>query len=356
MALLLLFAFATAGCGSQSATQGSSSAPVIRAALQGAYDTWPAWELSQTGQDKKDGFQLKMSYFDSGPDQLEVLASNQDDIAQIGPSPSLVGALQYNLQIVGIVDDESMCTDILARPDSPILKTKGYNPQYPDVYGAPQDLKGKDVFVSTDTTGEVLLISYLKALGLSEKDVHVVDMEQPQMLSAFESGKGDLAVMWSPFTYTGLDKGWKVVADATSGKAPAIIFIVATQQFCNQHPDLVEKYLNGIFTEEAQLKTNESTLGPEYCKYLQSWSALTWEPSLAQTDMQKHLVYGLKDQLAWFDDSKGPSPVENLLSQTITDFTNSGKFTPAQAQQLMKFNYINATFLKQLAKQQGVTQ
>ncbi|WP_407310154.1 NrtA/SsuA/CpmA family ABC transporter substrate-binding protein [Desulfosporosinus sp. SB140] len=353
--VIIVFALVSVGCGNTATTTNSTAqnTPVIRAALQGAYDTWPAWELAQ-GDQAKNGFQLKMTYFDSGPQQIEALASDQFDIAQIGPAPAMVGALKYNLQIIGIADDESLATAILARPDSPILKTKGFNTQYPEVYGTPQDLKGKDVFVSTVTTGEVLLINYLKALGLTEKDVHITNMEQPQMLSAFASGKGDTAVMWSPFTYTGFDKGWKVVADASTAKAPAVIFIVATKKFCDQHPDLVEKYLDAYMKKEVELKKNEATLSTEYSKYLKEWSALTWDEKLAQTDMQKHLTYDLKAQLDWFDNSKGPSRIESLLSDASAAFTAGGKFTPQEREQLVKFDYLNTTFLKNLGKSQGL--
>lgn len=359
LAVLMVTSLVATGCGSSTAASGSASSgnlPVIRVAQQGAYDTWPSWEIAQNGLDKKNGFTLKMTYFDAGPQQVQALAAGQDDIAAIGPVPSLVGALQSGLEIVGIADDESQATDILARPDNPVFQTKGYNPKYPDIYGKPSDLKGKDLYVTTVTTGHVLLINYLKALGLTQSDVHVVNMEQPQMLSAFQSGKGDMAVMWSPFTYTGLDKGWKVVANGVTANAPAIIFIVASKQFADAHPDLVVKFLDSYFTQEAQLKANEANEAIEYQKYLKNWSGLSWKKDTATIDMQKHIVYDLKAQLNWFDDSKGPSKIEAFLSDAGQAFTDAGQFTPAQLTQIKQFKYINTSFLKTLAKQKGISQ
>lgn len=353
--LTILVIFTLAGCGNSAATSSqSSNVPTIRVAQQGAYDTWPTWELAQAGQETKNGFKLKMTYFDSGPGQIEALGAGQWDIAAVGPAPAMVGALKYNLQIIGIADDESLATTILVRPDSPVLKAKGVNTEFPDVYGTAKDLKGKDIFVSTVTTGEVLLINYLKALGLTENDVHVTNMEQPQMLSAFQSGKGDAAVMWSPFTYQGFDKGWKVAADAKTAKAPAVIFLVASKQFCDQHPELVAKFLNAYINKEIELKKNESTLSDEYIKYLNEWSALTWDKKTADTDMKLHLTYNLKDQLQWFDTSKGNSEVNSLLANAADAFTKGGKFTEQEHQRLIKFDYVNDSFLKKLAQDQGV--
>jgi sulfonate transport system substrate-binding protein len=345
-AFALLF---SGGCGNATKS-ASQNTPVIRVAQQGAYDTWATYELHKTGMDKKNGFDLQMTYYDSGPQQIEALAADQWDIAAVGAIPALVGALKYDLQIIGIADDESLATTILARPDNPVFKTKGFNPAAPDVYGNPQDIKGKNVFVTTITTGHVLLLKYLQTLGLTEQDIKIMNMEQPQMLSAFESGKGDMAVMWSPFTYTGLDKGWKVVADGKNANAQAIIYLVASKKFTDAHPELVTKFLESYISKQAELKKDEANQAGTYKAYLKDWSGLTWDDKTSKIDMEKHLVYNAKEQLDWLDNSKGPSKIEKLISEASDAFTKGGKFTSAEREQIIKFKYLNTTFLKNLAK------
>jgi hypothetical protein len=66
--------------------------------------------------------------------------------------------------------------------------------------------------------------------------------------------------------------------------------------------------------------------------------------------MEKHLVYNAKEQLDWLDNSKGPSKIEKLISEASDAFTKGGKFTPAEREQIIKFKYLNTTFLKNLAK------
>ena len=337
------------GCGKTSSPTAAESTPVIRVAQQGAYDTWATYEVQKSGLDKKNGFELKMTYYDSGPQQIEALAADQWDIAAVGAIPALVGALKYDLQIIGIADDESLATTILARPDNPIFNTKGFNPAAPNVYGKPEDVKGKNIFVTTITTGHVILLKYLEALGLTEKDVKVMNMEQPQMLAAFDSGKGDMAVMWSPFTYTGLDKGWKVVGDGISTNAEAVIYLVASKKFTDAHPELVKKFLDSYITKQAELKKDEANQVGAYKAYLKDWSGLTWDDKTAKVDMEKHLVYGVADQLAWLDNSKGPSKVETLISEASDAFTKGGKFTADERKQIVQFKYLNNSFLKGLA-------
>lgn len=341
---------ATTGCGkTANTTPASQGTPVIRIAQQGAYDTWATYALQKSGEDKKNGFEIKMNYFDSGPQQIEALAADQWDIAAVGAIPALVGALKYDLQIIGIADDESLATTILARPDSPVFKTKGFNPAAPEVYGTPEDVKGKELFVTTITTGHVLLIKYLQTLGLTEKDVKVMNMEQPQMLSAFDSGKGDMAVMWSPFTYTGTDKGWKVVADASTVNAQAMIYLVASKKFSDTHPELVTKFIDSYITKQTEQKKNEASLAPVYMSYEKDWAGLTMDEKTSATDMKKHLVYGVKDQLGWFDNSKGASKIETLITEASDAFTKGGKFTADEHAQILKFQYLNTTFIKNLA-------
>lgn len=349
---LIMIIFTVMGCGNNGSISKDDSTviPEVRVAQQGAYDTWPTWELAQNGEDEANGFKINMTYFDSGPQQIEALGAGQFDMAAVGPTPAMVGALAYDLQIVGIAVDESTATAILARPDNPIFNTKGVNPEFPDIYGTAEDLKGKDVFVTTVTTGDVLLINYLKALGLTQKDINVTNMEQPQMLSAFQSGKGDAAVMWSPFTYTGFDKGWKVVADASTAKAPAVIFLVASKKFCDEKPELVEKFVDAYINKAMELKNNEANLTEEYIRYLNEWSALTWDEKTAKIDMEKHLVYDVKDQLEWFDRSNGPSKVEALLDNASAAFTSGGIFTEAEREEIVKFNFINTSFLENINK------
>lgn len=347
---MLVFTFTGCGSNGSSSEGDSTDLPVIRVAQQGAYDTWPTWELMETGEDADYGFKIDMTYFDSGPQQIEALGSGRFDVAAVGPTPAMVGALTYDLQIVGISVDESTATTILARPDSPIFNTKGVNPEFPDIYGTAEDLKGKDVFVTTVTTGDVLLINYLKALGLTKSDVNVTNLEQPQMLSAFQSGKGDIAVMWSPFTYTGFEQGWKVVADASTAKAPAVIFLVASKQFCEEKPELVEKFVEAYINKAIELKKNEANLTNDYIRYLKEWSALTWDEKTAKIDMEKHLVYDLQEQLEWFDNSNGPSKVETLLDDASAAFMAGGVFTEEERQELLKFDYINTSFLESLKK------
>ncbi len=63
-------------------------------------------------------------------------------LAGTGAVPGMMGALRYGTYTIAVTNDESTPTPP-APPDSPILKTKGYNKDYPEVYGHPDDVRGK---------------------------------------------------------------------------------------------------------------------------------------------------------------------------------------------------------------------
>ena len=114
-----------------------------------------------------------------------------------------VGALRYNAYMIGIANDESIINTVMVGPDSPILKVKGHNKSFPEVYGSPETVKGKTVFTTTVSSAHFALSTWLKTLGLSDKDVVIKNMDQPQAMAAFEAGVGDLVALSGALHFTG---------------------------------------------------------------------------------------------------------------------------------------------------------
>ncbi len=113
----------------------------------------------------------------------------------------VVGALRYDAYEIGLAEDESFTNNVYVRPDSPILKTKGFNKNFPDVYGSPETVKGKSILVTTVSSVHYAMSSWLKVLGLKDSDVEVKQMDQSSAVAAFEKGIGDVAVLWAPYCY-----------------------------------------------------------------------------------------------------------------------------------------------------------
>jgi len=130
------------------------------------------WAIEQ-GMMEKNGLKVNMMYFNSGMPQIEALPAGEWVMGPVGIVPALFAVLRLDVYIIAITYDESGSMSVLARPDSPILNTKGYNPDYPNIYGNPKDVTGLTALATINSTSHYTLGKYLDALGLSEKDLKV---------------------------------------------------------------------------------------------------------------------------------------------------------------------------------------
>ena len=118
----------------------SSTAPakevVIAVSHQPCVHALPTYMAMTKGWDKADGFKIDYQFYASGPPQNEALASNKWEVGAEGAVPGMLAAIRYGAYIIAISNDESETNDLWVRPNSPILKAKGVNPKYPDMYGS----------------------------------------------------------------------------------------------------------------------------------------------------------------------------------------------------------------------------
>ena len=101
----------------------------LRSAWMDEHETFLVWYAHEKGWDKEEGIDLDLLYFDSGMAQLNALPAGEWVLCGTGAVPAMMGNLRYNTYVIGIGNDESMTNAVMVRPDSPILKTKGYNPK-----------------------------------------------------------------------------------------------------------------------------------------------------------------------------------------------------------------------------------
>ena len=67
----------------------------------------------------------------------------------------------------------------------------------------PKTLKGQQLLVTTNSTGEYAAAACIKSFGLRyPDDVEVVNLNQQQIISAFATGTGMAAALWAPNIYT----------------------------------------------------------------------------------------------------------------------------------------------------------
>lgn len=317
------------------------------------HETFITWWAKEKGWDKEEGLDFNILYFDSGMGMLEALPAKQWTIGALGGTPAVVGAARYGSKIIAIGNDESVANVVLVRPDSPILKVKGWNPKHPEVYGSPETIKGKTVICTTVSSGHFALSSWLKVFGLKDSDVVIKNMDPFQCVAAFESGIGDMVTLWAPHMYVGIEKGWKIAGDIKSCGLGLPIVIIGEKEFLEKEPETVKKFMKVYFRGIDWLKkTPIDQLVPDYKRFMKDFCGLEMSDAMCKMDLEKHPIFTAAEQVKMMDSSKGPSVVEQWELGVLDFFTSQGKLKKEDAAKVVgpdgKLNFITDKYLKMI--------
>lgn len=328
----------------------ASAADKLRLSLQPTPDCFVVWRIINEGLDKKAGLDLEMIYADSGVSQIEALPAKAWDLANLGGVPMLMGALRYKAYMIALSANDGFNNMIMVRPDSPLLKAKGMNPAYPELYGSPETVKGKTLLVPTVTSAHYALSGWLKAQGMLDKDVVLQNMEPGQAMAAFDSGVGDGIAVWVPFSLTGIKKGWKTVADGAMTKSSVPLVWTTPRDFGDKNQEIIKKFMRLYFQEidryQSELKNDKAALIPKVRKVFKDWGGMDMNDEMVGMMLDTYKMYTLQDNLQMLDDSKGKSEAFMMMKGVADFFTENKRFSPEQKEQVLNTDYITAKFLK----------
>lgn len=354
--LAMIMAVALAGCGGGKKTEqkggggSSSDMKTIAASHQPCLHALPTYMAMQKGWDKEEGFKIDFQFYPSGPPQNEALASNKWQVGAEGATAAMLASIRYGAYIIAVSNDESETNDLYVRPGSPILKVKGYNPKYPEIYGSPETIKGKTILQTTASTGHYAVIATLKALGMDEKDVKLVHMEQSQALAAFEAGQGDIVQLWAPFDYIAESKGWvKISSGRRAGvKIPGVV--MASKKAVEENPEMVAKWLKLYMRGIKEMKTNPAESAKMLDAYFKE-RGLTLDSKALDNEFKLRPLYDTKEQLAMFAKKDGGlSEIEQQIAGLADFFVAQGRITPQDKEKFLSGGYVTDKFLKMVAQ------
>ena len=315
------------------------------------HETFIPWYAKSQGWDKEEGLDLELLYFDSGMAQMEALPARQWVLGATGGVPMTMGSLRFGAYMLGEGNNESHANAVFVRPDSPIMKVKGWNKDFPEVYGSPELIKGKTILVTTVSSVHYAMSSWLKVFGLKDSDVIVKHMDQSSIMAAFEAGVGDMGAIWAPYSYTAEEKGWEIAGDVASCGAALTICLVGDKKFCDENPEIVAKFLKIYMRGVDVLKKEGSSprLVKLYKQFYQEWAGMELTDKMAKKDIDMHPVWSLDEQLALLDSSKGESTAARWQRLIAEFFAAQGKITPAELKKLTDGGFmINDKFMKMI--------
>lgn len=309
-------------------------------------ESFVPWYAKKMGWDKEEGLDLQMHFFDSGPAQMEGIPAKAWVLGSTGGVGQIIGALRYEAQLIGISYMDTRTEAVLVRPDSPVLKVKGWNPKFPDVYGSPELIKGKTFLATMVTSSQYTMVKYLEVFGLTEKDVVIKNMDNPQALAAYESGEGDFVALWAPMEYIGMQKGWKIAGDLHSCNAPLMTTLIGVKEFCEQNPETVAKFLRMYIRVQHHMRKQGAKMAPELIAFYKEWAGYDMSPEFAKLELEMRPMFTLEEQLAALKGSPLKSNADAWQADIADFFTKVGKFQPEERDKVTKMPYITDKYLK----------
>lgn len=330
------------------------SSPVLsetlRTAWLGEHEAFLTWYAKEKGWDKEAGLDIAMLRFDSGRDLIENVKAYDWAVAGCGAVPAMRATMSDQIEVIAVANDESLSNAILTRPDSPILASRGFNPDFPNVFGTPESVKGKTVLCPKKTSAHYLLGKWLSALGLSERDVKIDPLEPTPALGVFRNGYGDVIAVWSPFTREAETLGYKTVTSARDCGAPQPVLLVADRTFAAEHPETVRAflklYLRGV---NAIRDEGPEALAPDYVRFAGEWMGKTLSEADAAAELRDHPVFSLEEQLELIGE-EGKGPLKAWLAE-IAAFSES--MAPNKAHRHATPDAVTDRFLRAIASERA---
>jgi NitT/TauT family transport system substrate-binding protein len=214
---------------------------------------------------------LDTKTFNAGPSLIEALFAGDIDIGYVGPNPSINGYVKSKGAALRIIAGASSGGALfIVRPGA-------------NIHG-PKDLNGKKIATpQLGGTQDVSLRHYLQQNGLKTTDkggtVQVVPTDNAIIQTSFKQGSIDGAWVPEPWATRLIveDQGQVLVDERTlwPNHSFTTTVVVASKKFLDQHPDLVEKFLQAHVETVQYINNNRAQAETQVNNQLK---ALTGKP------------------------------------------------------------------------------
>jgi taurine transport system substrate-binding protein len=209
--------------------------------------------------EKATGFKIDFRRFNSGAEIFAAIASGDVQIGYVGSSP-------YAAATSRGLDVKAFYLASISGTDEALVVRNGSG------INSLADLKGKKLAAAPVSTDHYQLLSLIKSLGLTEKDVQVFAIPQPDIVAGYNRGDLDGGFVWDP-ALTELKKNGKVLItskEVAEKGAPTFSAWVATAAFAKNNPDFLKTFSGVISKYQTSFVKEPERWGPDsdYAKQL----------------------------------------------------------------------------------------
>lgn len=252
------------------------------------------------------GLKVEMVTVNSAADVMAMVAAGQIELVGGGFSIPLFNAVARGLPVRAIVERAVLVPGW----DNNVLLVRK---DLADAVRSPRDLKGRPFAINSPVSPHVYVMGKaMESVGLTLKDLDVVTMPFPSMVTAFTTRAIDAALVVEPFAAQIQDRGlavrWKGTADFVRDPYMHISTYLTNPEWAEKHArivtDFVAAYLRGLRVYHDAITTGRQrdeivTLLVKYTpvKDRALYERMVWQFADPNGAIGKRSV---QDQIAWY--------------------------------------------------------
>lgn len=266
---------------------------------------------------KATGYEIDFRKFNSGAEIFAALASGDVQVGYVGSSP-FAAATSRGLDVRAFQLASISGTDeALVVRDGSGIETLA-------------DLKGKKLAAAPVSTDHYQLLALIKSLGLSESDVEVFAIPQPEIVAAYNRGDLDGGFVWDP-ALSELKKTGKVLItskEVAEKGSPTFSAWVAAGAFADENPDFLKSFSGVVNASYASFAEHPELWGPdsENAKVLATFLGGTPEQQAAALKNLNLLPPQTQASAAWLGGGEA-SGAARILKDTAQFLKDQGKIS-----------------------------
>lgn len=290
----------------------SAELPTVRFAYQDRVGSVIPLVAVQQGLFEQEGVRVESVQFNSGPANAEALYSGSVDVAAMGDTAALIM--------------------VSKRPDMVVLASHATGEhrhrlmvRKDAVFNRLEDLRGKNVGIKRGTSTHGGLLLALQAHGMSERDLHLVDLSPSTMSEALAAGSIEAFAASEPTPAVAESYGARELTTFGGLGNSYPILILAPQSFVAANGEALTRFFRALKKAEVYTSTHPA----EVTALLAEQSGLS--PQAVSGAMSRHR-YSLR-----LDQS-----IRDSLDQTATFLLEQGVLTGTLALD----GHLNGQFLK----------
>jgi taurine transport system substrate-binding protein len=202
--------------------------------------------------EKATGVKIDFRRFNSGAEIFAAIASGDVQVGYVGSSP-FAAATSRGLDV------KAFYLASISGVDKALVVRNGLG------IHSLADLEGKKLAAAPVSTDHYQLLALINSLGLSERDVQVFAIPQPDIVAGYNRGDLDGGFVWDP-ALTELKKNGKVLItskDVAERGAPTFSAWVATSAFAKDNPDFLKTFSAVIAKYQTSFVNDKAAWGPD---------------------------------------------------------------------------------------------